>query len=73
MKKPKGPAVCYALSGLFCLGFIISTLLDYSRYTTTLNSAPFYIWIIVNAVYFLLPAMIAFIAGALLKKRGKSV
>lgn len=73
MKKPKGPAVCYTLSGLFSLGFVIHTLLDYSRYNTTLNSAPFYIWVIVNAVYFLFPAMIAFIAGALLKKREKSV
>ncbi len=44
-------------------------MIDYSRYNCTLNSAPFYIWIVVNAIYFLLPAVIAFIIAVALKKK----
>jgi len=44
-------------------------MIDYSRYNRTLNSAPFYIWIVVNAIYFLLPSVIAFMIGVALKKK----
>ena len=68
MKKINDVTVCYALSVLLILGFLINTILDYSRYNSTLNSAPFSLWIMVNAIYFLVPAMIAFIIGLVLKK-----
>ena len=69
MKKINDVTVCYALSVLLILGFLINTILDYSRYNSTLNSAPFSLWIMVNAIYFLVPAMIAFIIGLVLKKK----
>jgi len=69
VKKINGVTLCYGLSALLFFGFIISTMIDYSRYNRTLNSAPFYIWIVVNAIYFLLPAVIAFIIGVALKKK----
>lgn len=69
MKKLKGFAVCYALSALLLLGFIVNTLVDYIRYDSALNSAPFYIWIAANALCFLVPALTALIIGAMLKKK----
>ena len=69
MKKLKGFAVCYALSALLFLGFIVNTLIDYIRYDSTQNSAPFYTWIAVNALCFLVPALMALIIGTVLKKK----
>ena len=71
MKRINGTTMCYALSVLLFLGFIINTILDYSRYNSTLNSAPFYIWIIVNMIYFLVPAITAFTIGVVLRKKQK--
>lgn len=69
MRKINGTKLCYTLSALLVLGFIINTVMDYSRYNSTLNSAPFSLWIAVNALYFILPAMIAFVIGIVIKKK----
>lgn len=69
MKKIRGVPLCYALSALLCLGFVINTILDYSRYSSTLNSAPFYLWVVVNALCFLVPAAIFLLLGIVLKNR----
>ena len=49
--------------------FVIKTIVDYSQYSSTLNSAPFYVWIVANAVYFILPSAIILIAGVIVKKK----
>ena len=41
---------------LLVLAFLVKTGLDWHTYNTTLNSAPFRYWVLVNGVYFLLPA-----------------
>lgn len=64
--------VCYGLSVLLVIGFIINTIIDYSQYNSTLNSAPFYLWIIANAIYFIVPAIIALIVGLVIKKKTKT-
>ena len=69
MKKIRGVPLCYALSALLILGFVINTILDYSRYSSTLNSAPFYLWVVVNALCFLVPAAIFLLLGVVLKNR----
>ena len=51
------------------LGFCIHLLVDYHKYNTTLNSAPFWIWIVVDALLWLIPAAVAAIAGFVAKKR----
>ncbi len=71
MKKINGAAVCYALSALLLLGFVVNTMIDYSRYNATLNSAPFSVWIVANAITFLLPAVIAIVVGLVLRKKAK--
>ena len=72
MKKLAGTKICYGLSGILLVGFIINTAIDYGRYNNTLNSAPFYIWILANAICFLVPSIIALIIGLILKKKAKT-
>lgn len=60
---------CNIASLVLIACFIIKTVLDYNKYSSTLNSAPFSLWILVNAVYFVLPALIVFIIGIVLKKK----
>lgn len=55
MKKSK---VLYSIAAVLVLVFLVKTGLDWHTYNTTLNSAPFRLWILVNAVYFLLPAAV---------------
>ena len=69
MKKISGEKVCYGISVLLVLGFIVNTIIDYSRYNSTLNSAPFSVWILVNAIYFVLPAAIVLVVGLVLGKK----
>ena len=64
--------ICYGSSVLLFIGFIINTIMDYIRYNSTLNSAPFYIWVIVNAICFIVPAIILLIIGFVIKNRLKN-
>ena len=73
VKRIGGVAVCNSLSVLLFLGFIINTIVDYVRYSSTLNSAPFYIWIIVNMLYFLVPAIVARLVGVVLRKKQQTI
>ena len=61
--------ICHALSILLFLGFIIKTIVDYSQYQSTLNSAPFYIWIIANMIYFIVPAIILLLVSIVIKRK----
>lgn len=63
---------CNVISLVLIVGFIIKTIFDYGKYSSTLNSAPFYLWILVNALYFLLPALIIFVAGIIKKGKKKA-
>ena len=65
----KGHKLLYGASGLMVLGFCVHLAIDYHTYNTTLNSAPFWVWILSDAVLWLLPALIAFIAGLVAKRK----
>jgi len=65
----KGHKLLYGASILMVLGFCIHVLIDYHQYSTTLNSAPFRIWIYVDGALWLVPALIAFVAGYVAKKK----
>ena len=69
MKKVKANHLLYGAAGLMVLGFGIHTLVDYCRYDAMLNSAPFRLWIYVNAAVWLIPAMLAFLAGLIANKK----
>lgn len=72
MKRINGTKVCYGLSVLLVIGFVINTMIDYSRYNSTLNSAPFSLWIFVNAICFVVPAILVFVVGLIIKKNTKT-
>ena len=51
------------------LGFVIHLTVDWHQYHTTLNSAPFWVWILSDALLWLLPAAVACAAGFVAKKK----
>ena len=65
----KGHKLLYGASALMVLGFCIAVCVDWHRYNTTLNSAPFWVWIVTDALIWLIPAAIAAIAGFVAKKK----
>ncbi len=69
MKKVKANHLLYGAAVLMVLGFIIHTLVDYVRYDDMLNSAPFWVFICVNAIYWLIPAALAVLAGFIANKK----
>ena len=54
---------------LFC--FVISIVTGYLRYYSydTLNSAPFYVWVLVDAICYLGSSLLLFIFGMILQKK----
>ena len=54
----KNTDVLWRIAVLLAAAFVVKTGFDYHTYTTTLSSAPFYLWIGSNAVKFLLPAAV---------------
>ena len=69
MKKVQAHKLLYGASALMVLGFCVHLAVDYYQYTTTLNSAPFWLWVVSNALIWLLPATLAAIAGFVAKKK----
>ncbi len=60
----------YLLGILFVLCFIIKTTIDgiwYVKYGD-MASSPFYVYVLMNTLYFLLPSALGFIAGAICRK-----
>ena len=65
----KGHKLLFGASGLMVLGFCIHVLIDYAKNDAYANSAPFRLWIYVDAMLWLLPALIALVAGYVAKKK----
>ena len=65
----KGHKLLYGASVLMVLGFFIHIFIDYQEYKESFTSAPFWIWICADALLWLLPALIAAVAGYVAKKR----
>lgn len=68
MKKNKAK-LCFWLSAVLTVIFLVKNPLDYITYSNTLNSAPFWVNILVNAIYFLIPALIALVCGFLFRRK----
>ena len=65
----RGVKLLYGASGLMVFGFCIHLLVDYKTYCTTLNSAPFWMWILVDGLIWLVPAALALAAGLIVKRK----
>jgi len=57
------------LSTILVVCFLVKTIIDYTQYSSITNSAPFYAWILVNALYFIVPSIVLFIVGIAFKNR----
>lgn len=69
MKKIPAWKILYGAAVLMVLGFCVHIGVDYYQYNTTLNSAPFWVCILVNGLLYLIPAALAFLAGFIAKKK----
>ena len=65
----KGHKLLCGASGLMVLGFCIAVFLGWYQYNSTLNSAPFWVWIVTDALVWLIPAAVAAIAGFVAKRK----
>ena len=58
---------CSMAAFIFLLSFFLKLGRDWVMYDAAQNSAPFYVWIIADAVRYLLPAGFIFLLGRFLK------
>lgn len=65
--KQKVPMICNIVSLILLIAFVIKSIVDYTQYSTSLNSAPFYLWVLVNALFLVIPAIILFVIGFVVK------
>ena len=68
MKRNKAK-LFFFLSGALAVIFLLKTAVDRYHYSMILTSAPFWVTVLVNALYFLLPAAILLICGMVMKRR----
>ena len=70
--KKNLPLACYIVSSSLVIAFIVKSILDYTRYLESYGSAPFHVWLLVNALCMIIPAIIAFAVGVIVTKRQKN-
>ena len=59
----------YEVRIFLIIGFAIRSGVDYFKYDDTANSAPFYAFIIERVVEFIVPSIIVFTVGTVMKKK----
>lgn len=58
----------YIVCIVLIFGFIVRLGIDYFKYDDINTSAPFYTFIIIRAIEFILPTIILFIVGKVMEK-----
>ena len=71
MRKENIHKFLYIISALLVVGFAIAFCVDAYKYNTGgyLGSAPLYVYALVDAVEYLLPSLVFFVAGLICKKK----
>lgn len=67
--KKRISTVCSVISVILLIAFAVKVIADYTRYTPMLTSAPFYVWILADALLLVLPAIIVFAVGRIIRKK----
>lgn len=70
MDRKKISRICNVVSIVLVIAFAVKCGVDYAAYSPVSNSAPFSLWVEMNAFLFLLPAIIFFVIGRVLRKKG---
>lgn len=68
--RKKAAVVLFAIFVIFAAVFTVKTCFDYGAYRNASNSAPFKVFVTVNELIFLLPAVCSLSAAAILMKKG---
>ena len=71
MNQAKIIKICNIVAFILTLSFLLKLVRDWFVYSTTLNSAPFYLWVKVDAAYYLLPAACIFLVGRFVQVKKK--
>lgn len=71
MKKITLYKIFYIAAIILAAAFCVLVAVDSYKYSTTLNSAPFYVFVLARAVVFLTPALVSFIVGKILHKKSR--
>lgn len=66
--KKKIIKICNLVDVILVIAFVVKSIFDYVHYNPIATSAPYYVNILVNAIYFLLPALLIFVLSLVLKK-----
>ncbi len=69
MKKENIYKFLYVVCIFLIIGFAIRLGIDYFKYDSLNNSAPFYVFVVERMVEFILPSIIVFIIGKIVKKK----
>ena len=64
--KKKITTICKVLCVVLVIAFIILSIVDYVNYNPMVTSAPYYVDLLVNALFLLMPAIIVFIIGIII-------
>ena len=67
MKKEKILKICNLVAFLFALSFLLRLARDWTLYSRALNSAPFSVWVLADALQYLMPAAVMFLIGRVVK------
>lgn len=67
--KKNIPRIFNIVSAILVAAFVIMSIVDYSHYSNTQNSAPFYVWVLVNALYLIIPAIVVLVIGIVVRKK----
>ncbi len=70
MDRKKISRICNVVSIVLVIAFAVKCGVDYAAYSPVSNSAPFSLWVEMNAFLFLLPAIIFFAIGRVMQKKG---
>lgn len=70
MKKDIAKAL-YIASILLVIGFVIRVIADWVVYDPVMNSAPFYVFVLVRCVAYLPLAAVSLIAALIIRKKQK--
>lgn len=69
MKKENIYKILYMVCIFLIIGFGIRLGVDYFKYDRANNSAPFYTFVIERTIEFIVPSMIVFIIGKVMKRK----
>ena len=67
MKKEKILKICNLVAFIFALSFLLRLARDWTLYSRALNSAPFSVWVLADALQYLMPAAVMFLIGRVVK------